>query len=122
MKNRLKIIIFFFLISLIAWKEYSVFTFTIEGEECEGVEKAFTSINNQKIKGMYSGKGFDYLTTSPLFFNVTVPEDNLYQFTDKLAKIYDQKGRIQTISINGEDFKYKIPYYDTWTEFDFGRH
>ena len=24
------------------------------------------------------------------------------------------------ISINGINFMYKIPYYDTWTDFDFG--
>ena len=122
MKNGLGISIFFFLVSLISSKENTLFTYTIEAEDCEGVEKPFTSINNKKIKGMFSVIGFAYLTDSQFSFNVTVPEDNIYKITAIVAQIYDQGGRLQTISINGVDFQYKVPYYDTWTEFDFGMH
>ena len=81
-----------------------------------------TSIFGIKIKGMFSGKGFIYLTTSPFYFNVTVEEDGMYQFNAKIAQITDKEGRVQTISINGNDYQYKVPYYDTWSDFDFGIH
>lgn len=39
-----------------------------------------------------------------------------------MAQIADEIGKIQTISINGLDYQYNVPYYDTWTDFDFGIH
>ena len=46
----------------------------------------------------------------------------MYQFNAKIAQITDKEGRVQTISINGNDYQYKVPYYDTWSDFDFGIH
>ena len=110
------------LISCFAAEEYSTFPFTIEAEDCEGAGEPWTSIYEKKIKGMFSGKGFVYLTSNPFSFNLTVPEDGMYQFNAKIAQILDTSGRPQTISINDVDFQYKVPYYDTWTDFDFGMH
>ena len=71
---------------------------------------------------MLSGKGFIYLTNKPFSFNITVEEDGMYQFNAKVAQILDKGGRLQTISINEIDYQYKVPYYDAWTDFDFGIH
>ena len=101
---------------------YTKFPFTIEAENCEGVDQTWTSVYDRKIKGMFTGKGFAYLQGQPFSFNVSVPEDGMYQFTARLAQILNEDGRDQTISINDIDFKYTVPYYDTWTNFDFGIH
>ena len=122
MIRSLKSIIFIILISLIVSAEYTKFPYTVEAEDCDGAGEPWTSIYEKKIKGMFSGKGFAYLTNSPFSFNVTVPEDGMYQFTARVAQILDEGGRLQTISINGVDFQYKVPYYDAWTDFDFGMH
>ena len=124
MKGALKAISALLLITLIsaAEPEYTVLPYTIEAEDCEGAGEPWTSIYEKKIKGMFSGKGFAYLTNSPFSFNVTVKEDGMYQFNARVAQILNEEGRLQTISINGIDYQYTIPFYDTWTDFDFGMH
>ena len=102
--------------------EYTKFPYTIEAEDCEGAGETLTAINETKIKGNFSGKGFAYLTENPFSFNVTVPEDGMYQINARVAQILNEEGRLQTISINGIDFKYTFPYYDEWTDFYFGMH
>jgi len=110
------------LITLVSAVEYTTFPFTIEAEDCQDAGEPWTSIYGKEINGEFSGKGFVYLTGNSFSFNVTVPEDGMYQFTAKVAQILNKDGRLQTISINGIDFQYTVPYYDTWTTFDFGMH
>ena len=110
------------LIALAYAEEYTTFPYTIEAEDCEGVDKAWTSVYENVIKGEFSGKGFAYLQSNSFSFNVTVKEDGMYQFNARVAQILNKEGRLQTISINGIDFQYTVPYYDTWTNFDFGMH
>jgi len=105
-----------------AAEEYTKFPFTIEAEDCEGAGQPWTSVYEKKIKGEFSGKGFAYLTGNPFSFNVTVPEDGMYQFNARVAQILNKEGRLQTISINGIDYSYTVPYYEEWTDFDFGMH
>ena len=115
--------IFILLIACVFAEEtYTTFPFTIEAENCEGAGEPWTTVYGKVIKGMYSGKGFAYLQGNAFSFNVTVPEDAMYQFNAKLAQILNEEGRQQTISINGVDFMYKVPYYEKWTDFDFGMH
>ena len=120
--KELKSLLVFLLISLTYAAEFTEFPYTIEAEDCEGVGETWTSVYDRKIKGMYSGKGFAYLTNAPFSFNVTVPEDGMYQFNAKVAQILDEGGRLQTISVNNIDFQYQVPYYEEWTDFDFGMH
>ena len=122
MRGRLFATIFALLIALSFAEEYTTFPYTIEAEDCEGVTQIWTSVYERKIKGIFTGTGFAYLQNTPFSFNVTVPEDGMYQFTARMAQILNEDGRQQTISINGVDFMYKVPYYDTWTDFDFGMH
>ena len=115
--------IFILLIACVfAEEKYTTFPFTIEAENCEGAGDTWTTVYGTVIKGMYSGKGFAYLQGNAFSFNVTVPEDAMYQFNAKVAQILNEEGRQQTISINGVDFMYKMPYYEKWTDFDFGMH
>ena len=122
MRISLEISIFFLLISLSYPQQYNKFPYTIEAEDCEGAGDTWTSVYETKIKGMYTGKGFAYLQGNSFSFEVTVPEDGMYQFTARLAQILSEEGRLQTISINDIDYSYTVPYYDTWTDFDFGMH
>ena len=122
MRGGLKAIIALLLITLTLEESYTTFPYTVEAEECEGIDQVWTSIYDKKIKGMFTGKGFAYLTSQPFYFNVTVPEDGMYQFTARLAQILSENGRPQTISINDIDYMYNVPFYDTWTDFDFGMH
>ena len=122
MRNCLKIPIIFLLISLSYSQQYTKFPYTIEAEDCEGAGDTWTSVYEKKIKGMYTGKGFAYLQGNTFSFEVTVPEDGMYQFTARMAQILTEEGRLQTISINDIDYSYTVPYYDTWTDFDFGMH
>ena len=46
----------------------------------------------------------------------------MYQFNAKIAQILGKDGRPQTISVNGIGYTYACPYYDEWTDFDFGVH
>ena len=118
----LKRAIIFLLIALTFAEEYTQFPYTIEAEDCEGAGEPWTSVYEKKIKGMYTGKGFAYLQGQTFSFNITVKEDGMYQFIARMAQILNEEGRMQTISINGIDFMYNVPYYDTWTDFDFGVH
>ncbi len=94
------------------------FPFVIEGENLEGAD-VWTSIYENKIPD-YSGEGFAYLTNGALSFNVTVPEDGMYQLTVRGAQILNEEGRMQTVTINGVEYSKTIPYYDKWTDIDFG--
>ena len=98
--------------------ELTSFPYTIEGENMEGAE-LWTSIYENKIPD-YSGEGFAYLTSGELSFNVTVPEDGMYQITVKGAQILDKDQRQQTIAVNGTEYIKQVPYYDKWTDIDFG--
>ena len=109
-------------LSLTLDQEYFTLPFTIEVEDCKDAGEPWTEIYGKKIKGEYSGKGFAYLTSTPISFNFTVAEDGMYQINAKLAQIADTNGRLQTIAINGAEYSYTVPYYDTWTDFDFGIH
>ena len=93
MKGPLKTTLIFLLITLALSAEYSTFPFTIEAEDCEEAGEPWTSIYGQVIKGMFSGKGFVYLTNNPFSFDLTVPEDGMYQFNAKIAQMLDQNGR-----------------------------
>ena len=68
----------------------------------------------------YSGEGFAYLTSNPISFKIEVDEEAMYQIDVRAAQILDQGGRLQTISINGIDYTYNMPYLDKWTEVTFG--
>ncbi|MDE6678139.1 MAG: beta-mannosidase [Ruminococcus sp.] len=96
----------------------TTFPYTIEGEDLEGAE-LWTSIYENQIPD-YSGEGFTYLTGGNLSFNVTVPEDGMYQISAKVAQILDKDQRQQTIAVNGSEYTKHVPYYDKWTDFDFG--
>ncbi|MCM1315724.1 MAG: hypothetical protein NC205_01880 [Prevotella sp.] len=96
----------------------TTFPYTIEGEDLDGAE-LWTSIYENQIPD-YSGEGFVYLTGGALSFNVTVEEDGMYNISAKVAQILDQNARMQTISVNGAEYSKNVPYYDKWTDFDFG--
>ncbi len=100
--------------------EMTQFPYTIEGENMEGAE-LWTSIYENEIPG-YSGEGFTYLTGGALSFNVTVPEDGMYQISAKVAQILDKEGngRMETIAVNGSEYSKNVPYADKWTDFNFG--
>ena len=122
MREGLKTTIILLLIAITFGAEYTTFPYTIEAEDCEGAGEPWTSVYDKKIKGIFTGKGFAYQTGQTFSFNVTVPEDGMYQFTARLAQILSEDGRPQTISINNIDYMYTVPFYDTWTDFDFGMH
>ena len=64
----------------------TAFPFVIEGEDLEGAD-LWTSIYQTELPG-YSGKGFWYLTASPASFEVTVPEDAMYQLFKYINREY----------------------------------
>lgn len=106
--------------AMAADEETTSFPYTIEGEDMEGAT-LWTDIYGTAIGGEYSGNGFAYLTGNNLTFTVTVPEDGMYQLTVKGAQILDKtEPRQQTISVNGVKYTKKVPYYDSWTDIDFG--
>ena len=92
---------------------------TIEAETLKGVDQVWTSIYATEVPG-YSGEGFAYLTSSPISFKVEVEEEGMYQIDVRAVQILDEGGRQQTISINGIDYTYNMPYLDTWTDVSFG--
>ncbi|MDE7365573.1 MAG: hypothetical protein K2N27_11990 [Ruminococcus sp.] len=94
------------------------FPYTIEGEDLEGAE-LWTSIYENQIPD-YSGEGFAYLTGGELSFEVTVPEDAMYQVNVRCAQILDKDQRQQTMAVNGTEYIKQVPYYDKWTDVDFG--
>ncbi len=101
-------------------EEYTQFPFTAECETLEGAE-LWTSIYDKQLPG-YSGDGFAYLTNGTIKFEITVPEDGMYEFTTRYTQILSEEGREQTISINGAKFMYKFPYTSEWSDFSFGVH
>ena len=109
------------LISLTLTEEYITFPYTIEAETCDGAE-VWTTVYEHKIGGEYSGEGFYYLTGGTISFTVNIEKEGLYQINAKLAQILNEEGRFNTIVINGIEYGYTIPYYDSWTDFDFGVH
>ena len=128
MKVRLIASIFFFLIILSVFlikniftssdEEYTKFPLIIKAEDSEEAGKTGKSVYDKKISGEYTGKGFAYLQDQTISFNVTIPEDGMYQFIARMAQILDEDGRQQTISINGIDYMYKVPYNDSWTDWN----
>lgn len=107
-----------FAASVVTAADTTSFPYTIEGENMEGAD-LWTSIYNDQIPG-YSGEGFVYLTSKELSFNVTVPEDGMYQVSARVAQILDKTQRQQTMVVNGAKYIKQLPYHDTWTDFDFG--
>ena len=88
---------------------------TYECETMEGVDQVWTSIYENQIPG-YSGEGFAYLTSAPLSIDIEIDEEGMYQVDVRAAQILSEEGRMQTISINGIDYTYNMPYLDKWTE------
>ncbi len=104
--------------AMAADEEFTSFPYTIEGEDMEGAE-LWTSIYNDQFPG-YVGEGFTYLTGGALSFKVTVPEDGMYQINARCVQILDEGGRFETIAINGVEYSKTVPYYNEWTDVDFG--
>ena len=91
---------------------------TYEVETFEGAE-VWTSIYENQIPD-YSGEGFAYLTSNPISFNVEVEEEGMYEIKFRAAQILSEEGRMQTLSLNGIDYTYDMPYQDSWKEVSFG--
>lgn len=97
----------------------SKFPLIVEGEDMEDAV-LWTEIYADKFPG-YSGEGFTYLTSDPVSFKITVPEDAMYQITVRGLQILDKEGgRMETVAINGVEYSKIIPYANDWTDFDFG--
>lgn len=101
--------------------EYTQFPFV---KECEDPEIAngnetWTDIYGQEFPN-YSGDGFVYLTGNSLKFEVTVPEDDMYEIKVRYTQILSEDGRMQTISVNDTDYMVNFPYTDTWQDISFG--
>lgn len=98
-------------------------TDVIFDDECENLEldglDVWTSIYDKQLPG-YSGEGFVYLTGGTMRFEVTAPEDGMYEINTRYVQILDQGSRMQTISINGAENMVDFPYADTWTDKSFG--
>ncbi|MBR1554137.1 MAG: beta-mannosidase [Oscillospiraceae bacterium] len=92
---------------------------TYEVETFEGAT-VWTSIYENQLPN-YSGEGFAYLTASPIYFNVEVEEEGMYEIKFRAAQILGAgESRMQTISINGIDYSYNMPYLTEWTDVSFG--
>ena len=98
--------------------ELTQFPFVIEGENMEGAE-LWTSIYQDEIPG-YSGEGFAYLANGEFSFTVNVPEDAMYSIIVRGAQILSEEGRMQTITVNGVEYSYTVPYLKEWTDINFG--
>ena len=92
----------------------TAFPFVIEGEDLEGAD-LWTSIYQTELPG-YSGKGFWYLTASPASFEVTVPEDAMYQLTVHGAQILNKEGRQQAVKVNGVKYLTTADYSEKWRD------
>lgn len=93
---------------------------TYEAEDLDlGGQDVWTSIYENKIPG-YSGEGFVYLTNKEFSVDIEVEEDGMYAISARCAQILDEGGRQQTISVNGVEYTFILPYYDTWTDVDIG--
>ncbi|MBR0485721.1 MAG: beta-mannosidase [Oscillospiraceae bacterium] len=92
---------------------------TYEVETFEGAD-VWTSIYQTQLPG-YSGEGFAYLTASPIYFNVEVEEEGMYEIKVRAVQILGEgEPRMQTLSVNGIDYSYNMPYMTEWTEVSFG--
>ncbi|MBR1899001.1 MAG: beta-mannosidase [Oscillospiraceae bacterium] len=93
---------------------------TYEVETLEGAD-VWTSIYENQLPG-YSGEGFAYLTASPISFEIEVEEEGMYQIDVRAAQILSGEGgsRMQTISVNGIDYTFNMPYTPEWTDMTFG--
>ncbi len=85
-----------------------------------GKPQLWTDIYGQELPG-YSGDGFVYLTGDTLVMTVDAPAEGMYEIVINYAQILDKDGRVQTISINGTDYTFTMPYSDYFQELDLGR-
>ncbi len=92
---------------------------TYEAETMEDVDQVWTSIYENEIPG-YSGDGFAYLTSNPISIDIEVEEEGMYQVDVRAAQILSEEGRMQTLSVNGIDYTYEMPYLTEWTDVTFG--
>lgn len=92
---------------------------TYEVETFEDVDQVWTSIYENQIPG-YSGDGFAYLTATPISIDIEVEEEGMYEIDVRAAQILSEDGRMQTISVNGIDYTYNMPYLKEWTDVNFG--
>lgn len=101
--------------------EYTQFPFIRECEDSEiaNGNETWVDIYGQQFEG-YSGDGFVYLTGNSLKFEVTVPEDAMYEIKVRYTQILSEDGRMQTICVNGSDYMVNFPYTDTWQDISFG--
>ena len=79
MKAGLKTAIIFLIFALTLAEEYTKFPFTIEAEDCDGVQQVWTSVYENKIKGDFSGKGFAYLQGQEFSFKLISYQYNCLQ-------------------------------------------
>ncbi len=91
---------------------------TYEVETLEGAE-LWTSIYETQLPG-YSGEGFAYLTSNSIELEIEIEEEGMYQIDVRACQILSEEGRMQTISINGIDYTYNMPYIDAWKDVTFG--
>jgi beta-mannanase len=94
---------------------------TYEAEELECTDPTvWTSVYDKQIGGEYSGEGFIYLTNCTLKMEIEVEEEGMYSISARCAQILSEDGRMQTISVNGVDYTYNLPYLTDWTDVNFG--
>ncbi len=92
---------------------------TYEAEDfCD--DQVWTDIYGTVIGGGYSGDGFIYLTNSTITITVTVEEEGMYDISVRCAQILDTDTRLQTYSVNGTDYTYKLAYSADWVDVSFG--
>ena len=99
-------------------EEYTQFPYTIEAEDMEGA--SLWTQGYGPAPESSSGKGFFYLTNDTASFTVNVEEEGMYDISVKAIQILNEDGREQTVTVNGNDVMKKMPYYNEWTDFDFG--
>ena len=92
---------------------------TYEVETFEGVDQVWTSIYENQLPGYY-GDGFAYLTAAPISIEIEAEKEGMYEIDVRAAQILSTEGRMQTISINGIDYTYNMPYLSEWTDVNFG--
>ena len=93
---------------------------TYEVETFDDVDQVWTSIYENEIPG-YSGDGFAYLTATPISIDIEVEEEGMYEVDFRAAQILGAgEARMQTLSVNGIDYTYNMPYLDKWTDVSFG--
>ena len=93
---------------------------TYECEDFEGVDQTWTSIYETQTPG-YSGEGFAYLTAAPISIDIEVEEETMYQIDVRAVQVLGAgESRKQTISINGIDYSFEMPYTPEWKDMTFG--